>query len=469
MINITFKTPCQGSVTPDCTDIAEVQKVIFQLRKQASKSAMKLAAFEGSVLDEMIAKGHPKHWQRMAKKMFAPPKPKAEEAPESEPYRGWCPKATPEGVAGVPTLNELRQQLDTYLLIKDPDALDIVLGVAATHRWGGANPVWLLVIGPPSGTKTEYIELLDCLPEVHQLSDVTAKTYISCLSEKDSERGKNPSLLFRYPNNIFTFKDLTTILAGDQTKRDAVFGRMTEVADGHVTNNCGNAKDEGWTGYITQIMGVTKKIYKQYEFFSGLGPRFLALVPVQPTDDDLAHFVAHHTQENYLLQKPKMVHMVGEFMKALPQALPAVPDSILDKIAHLSALLTRMRFSVERGKDGEITTLNDDHEMPARAVLQLKKLTQGIALIHGKTDVGEEEFAMVKRVAFDTIPPPRRHILLSLYAQAEQTVSRIAEGSKFFPGYIDTTLQELRALGALEVTGVQWHLTEVVRGQMTKI
>jgi hypothetical protein len=59
----------------------------------------------------------------------------------------------------VAQLIDLQNLITSFLLLGDPDALALTLGAMAAHRLGG-SPVWLLLVAPPSGTKTEIIRAL---------------------------------------------------------------------------------------------------------------------------------------------------------------------------------------------------------------------------------------------------------------------------------------------------------------------
>jgi len=50
-------------------------------------------------------------------------------------------------------------------------------------------------------------------------------------------------------------------------------------------------------------------------------------------------------------------------------------------------------------------------EAPTRLSQQLSQLARGSALIDGRLDVNEDDYRLVKRVAFDCIPTLRRRIL----------------------------------------------------------
>ena len=65
-----------------------------------------------------------------------------------------------------------------WLLIDDPAALTVVVGAVLAHRLG-FDPVWLLVVAPPGGTKSEILRALVDYPGIYPLSDLSARTFAS--------------------------------------------------------------------------------------------------------------------------------------------------------------------------------------------------------------------------------------------------------------------------------------------------
>ena len=53
----------------------------------------------------------------------------------------------------------LLEKVTDFLLLNDRDVLPTILGAVAAHHFGG-TPVWLLIVAPPSGTKTELLRAL---------------------------------------------------------------------------------------------------------------------------------------------------------------------------------------------------------------------------------------------------------------------------------------------------------------------
>src|SRR5262249_61935877 len=111
----------------------------------------------------------------------------------------------------------LRTAFDRWLLITDPALLLVVVGAALAHRLG-FDPVWLLMVAPPGGTKTEVLRSFYGAPGFYPLSELTPKTFASGL---EVPGGQDPSLLSRLTDEILVLKDFTTVLEMRSDDRQA--------------------------------------------------------------------------------------------------------------------------------------------------------------------------------------------------------------------------------------------------------
>ena len=104
------------------------------------------------------------------------------------------------------SLTRLYEVFERWLLLKDPYLLEVVLASVVANLLGG-DPLWLLIVAPPSSAKTEIIRALSRVPCIYLLSNLTANTLLSGQKGK-----KDASLLPHLSNKILAMKDFTTIL-----------------------------------------------------------------------------------------------------------------------------------------------------------------------------------------------------------------------------------------------------------------
>ena len=70
----------------------------------------------------------------------------------------------------VKKLAYLKHIYDKWLLLNDEDLIEVVLGSMAAHTLKG-ELVWLLLVAPPSGVKTEILRALELVPGLYPLSE----------------------------------------------------------------------------------------------------------------------------------------------------------------------------------------------------------------------------------------------------------------------------------------------------------
>ena len=164
-------------------------------------------------------------------------------------------------------LERLRRIFRKWLLITDWDALTVTVASVIANRLAG-DALWLFLVAPPSGVKTEYISSLNGLSNIHPLSDLTAQTFASGMRAK-----KEPSLLSKFEyGTVLTLKDFTTILSMHRDKRHEILSQLREIYDGSYTKSWGTGKTLNWKGKVGLIAGVTTIIDTHYSIYQTVIP-----------------------------------------------------------------------------------------------------------------------------------------------------------------------------------------------------
>jgi hypothetical protein len=70
--------------------------------------------------------------------------------------------------------------------------IDIALSTTVGNRMDG-DPLWVFIIAPPSGGKTEVVRALDDVPDVYPLSSLTPLTFASGFERKGVETSLLPN------------------------------------------------------------------------------------------------------------------------------------------------------------------------------------------------------------------------------------------------------------------------------------
>jgi hypothetical protein len=336
-----------------------------------------------------------------------------------------------------------------FLLLEDPDVLPVMLGAFAAHRFGG-TPVWLLIVAPPSGTKTELLRALWGAPGVYPLSELTSKTFASGLET----HGDDPSLLHRLTNEVLVLKDLTTVLEMYQEERQAILAQLREIYDGRFDKAWGTGKELHWQGRLGFLAGVTPVIDSYHSVLSVLGERFVLFRMIQPDREQSAR----KSLDNAKIEPRMRAALAGavqSFLAGLPTTPPDVPDEAIKRLVNLANFVTRCRSGVVRDRYRRELEYVPEPEMPARFVKQLFELLRGVALVLGHQEATTEDMDRVARVALDSIPAVRRVVLRAVATHREVDESlkttQVIQAVQYASATVRRALEDLQALGILEV------------------
>lgn len=352
-------------------------------------------------------------------------------------------------------ITDLEREIAHFLTLKDFDALRLVLAAAASHELDG-DPVWLIIVGPASSAKTEFINLLQEVPKVKHLSSLTPKTLASGFEKKGAET----SFLSRLIDSILTLKDLTTVLEMDRNERKAVLAQLREVYDGRFDMSWGTGKYYNWEGRVTLIAGVTPVIDRYYAVMASLGPRFLFVRPQSVERDAVARKALGHSMDS--AGRKQLAEKTAEFFAGLTQ-VPEVPESQFDVLAPLADFVSRARSEVERDARTREIESPPEPEYPARVAKQLHILARGLARIENRAETNMEDMRRVIRVGLDTIPPKRRVLLQALLKEPKKIAEIAAAHPEFSESAVRRTAEDLRALGLVNYieASERWELSEL--------
>lgn len=371
--------------------------------------------------------------------------------PEPEPEKV-CDGGTNLSEQVPHTLQELEAVYQKHLLIIDRALLVVTAGVYLAHQLKG-EPVWLLIVAPPGGTKTEVLRSFYGAPGVYALSKLTPRTFASGLDTP----GKDPSLLARLHDEILVVKDLTTVLQMQGYDRSEIFAQLREIYDGQFDMAWGTGKELHWTGRIGFIAGVTPIIDNHHEALSVLGERFVMLRTAMPDRKKLARRALDSSGNEDAIRRELADAMRG-FLAARGTDPPLVSDSVLDTLATVADFVTRARSGVIRNGYRRELEYAPEPEAPTRFAKVLRGLACGIALAHDRNEVTLADLGYVLRVALDSLPDVRRRVITVL---AEETItseengelatSKIVGMTQFSTSTIRRTLEDLQALRVVAV------------------
>jgi hypothetical protein len=193
--------------------------------------------------------------------------------------------ALPDHDPQAAALAGLTKAFQARLHLPDLGALYATLGAVAGN-WMRGDPVWLLLVGPPSSGKTELVGALGKLPHVHWAALFTEAALLSGTASKERAKDAKGGLLREIGSfGILLAKDFTSTLAQNRDTRAQALAALREVYDGHWSRPVGTegGKVLHWSGKVGLVAGVTPAIDAHHAVLSELGDRFV-FYRLPPTD-----------------------------------------------------------------------------------------------------------------------------------------------------------------------------------------
>ena len=334
----------------------------------------------------------------------------------------------------------------------EPDIQAIEAGYAAVaaHYLPG-QPVWCFCVAPSSSGKTE---LLMPLQEAGGLliSTVTPKTFISGWTDERS--GVNGSLLERARESVIVCKDFSQIISMPHRSRGPVLADLRDIYDGFIAKEFGTGQRREWRGRITFIAGATPELDNHYSIYQSLGERFVQIRWKRPGGVEAGlRAIDEHAVGGRESLRVAVRDLFAPIVNSQNLANPRLTEFDRRRIANLAEFTVRARTHVAR--DGRTREMNyvPDAEASPRLTQQLSQLARGAALLHERTQTNAEDIALVRRVAFDCLPPARCKVLDYLRASTSPVSNNdMIAATCLNKTMVSRQLEELHGLRLVERT-----------------
>ena len=344
------------------------------------------------------------------------------------------------------TFSEVSQQLTSILFKPDVEAFHIMVCAIASHtlKPHGYPPVWILLIGPAGSGKTTLLETFNTL-RVFRLNDLTPNTFLSGYKGNGS---KSNSLLHKLgAEPIITMKDFTTIISMRYERKSEIMAALREIYDGNYRKYTGMGDLISWSGRLTLLTCCTPAIDRDRMHFRIMGDRFMEVRWGGPPPVELALCIANRREA---IDFGPIQAKVKEYIEKCPQAQDCakLTDKQANTLASLSNLVAVLRNPVEHDEKGHHVTHISVAESPTRCAQALTSVALASATLDGEKFVRESDMDLARRIARDSIPPQRLHILSLI---GHDGIPKDDEQIRAIPRWTrDRTLSDLSALGLVE-------------------
>jgi hypothetical protein len=285
-----------------------------------------------------------------------------------------------------------------WLHLPDLSLLDVIFGTIIANKLDG-DPLWMFIVAPPGGTKTEPLLSLSGGAGMEMLSSLTPHTLIS---GSNLMGGPDPSLIPSLNGKMLIIKDFTTVWGLPSIERDEIISILRDVYDGECAKAFGNGIIRRYKSKFGILAATTPIIEQMTEEHAQLGERFLRWrnwipesikcrrVYIEKALANTTHEVELRTELNAIAKRV----LLGKY-----DSLPSVSDDMRARIVGMAQWISTMRGTVNRDKYSRDVTHKSFTELGTRLSKQLYKLLLGVTMFHCEKAVTEETYKVAVTVA----------------------------------------------------------------------
>lgn len=324
-------------------------------------------------------------------------------------------------------IHALAAQVQNHLYYPDPMPLYVVLGVLVANMMKG-KPVWMMLIGAPSGGRSTILDTIVNIPKVHITGKIKGDgSFLSATGAKERSKNATGGLLRKMGlRGLMVASDFTSVLSLNWDSMKEVVGALREIFDGRWSRDVGSDggssiiwghPDKGRLGFLG---ACTPKIDSFHGVIQELGQRWLYYR--FPNSDGFGETMATLDQGDMEGTTQELRDLVCGFIGGLVNDEGVeldwdswVPRKLTNaeknRIYSMATLMVHVRSQVSR--DAKTREVDDvvNPEGPSRMGGSLGQLYLAFEAM-GLGDL--ERWKIVGKVALDSAPELRVRMLLLL-------------------------------------------------------
>jgi hypothetical protein len=295
-----------------------------------------------------------------------------------------------------------------WLLLKDATPIYALLGAVAANYLPG-DPVWLGIIAPPSSAKTEILNSISRLPNIHAVATVTEGGLLSGVPKKEHSQGSKGGLLREIGEfGIIACKDFGSVISMPNETRARVLAALRELYDGAWTRHLGTdgGRTLHWEGKLGFVFAVTGAIDSHHGIIGSLGDRWL-MSRLEPVKKGQLAVALQHDGPTAKKMRDELAAAVTQLFAGRNSNPPQLSESDPEfrDIDNAVSLMVRLRGVVERDRHTREIEMVPGTEGTARPGLALVRIFAGLQSLGVDRPTA---LKVVQRVALDSVPPIRR-------------------------------------------------------------
>jgi hypothetical protein len=377
-----------------------------------------------------------------------------------------------------PSFDEVVTVFRKWLYLETTIGIEMTLAVVASQEIEGP-PVWMFLVAPPGGGKTEVLSSLIGMERIYLQSSLTPHALISGANWRGDQ---DPSLIPRLNGKVLVIKDFTSILSMRDAEKDEIFGILRDAYDGRCGKVFGTGVERNYESRFTVLAAVTPRIYDLSQQHHSLGERFLKCGVGNNLQHTSERDIIRRAIDNIdrdTAMKWELQDVVHAFMRRTrAKQLPSIPKDMYDKLINLAMFGARLRGTVARDTyRTEIITSKPSAEIGSRLGIQMAKLAKSLAWVHNRKEVNQTDYVIVKKVMLDTISQRTEDLVRAMLQKCPTpndyiTTQELADATRYPLATVGRIVQDLHILDVVDRIGTnykyRWTLSKYIRGCITK-
>lgn len=377
-----------------------------------------------------------------------------------------------------PSFDDVVKVFRKWLYLETTVGIEMTLAVVASQEIEGP-PVWMFLVAPPGGGKTEVLSSLIGMERIYLQSSLTPHALVSGANFRGDQ---DPSLIPRLNGKVLVIKDFTSILSMRDAEKDEIFGILRDAYDGRCGKVFGTGVERSYESRFTVLAAVTPRIYDLSQQHHSLGERFLKCGVGNNLQHTSERDIIRRAIDNIdrdTQMKWELQDVVHAFMRRTrAKELPRLPPEMYDKLINLAMFGARMRGTVSRDTyRTDIITSKPSAEIGSRLGIQLAKLAKSLAWVHNRKSVDQQDYVLVKKVTLDTISQRVEDLVRMMLKKCPTkddyvTTVELADATRYPLATVGRIVQDLHILDVVDRIGTnykyRWTLSKYIRDCITK-
>jgi hypothetical protein len=353
------------------------------------------------------------------------------------------------------TLTDFHAKLSEFLYIEDHGMYDILLSSIVANSMRLGDPVWVTLIGPSSGGKSQIIRpFAKANPQlIHRIDDLTSNSLMSGAVKEEDTFLKNMG-----EHGILCMDDLTVLFSKNVEQRAEILSQFRMLYDGRFSKiTGGHGGSAVWEGYVGMIAGSTPSIYRYFGEVADMGERFVNYRMKAFNKRKALDFI-NSNQLSSLELDDALAETIGEFLRPLlaedpDPSLLTLSEEVVTTLSEAAEWFCLLRTPVHVDHYTKLVDEFPEPEMPLRVMKQLLLLAKALQVV-SRRPLTEGDLEKVMWVGYSLANDKRRAYLKAAIALEREgkfiTKRNLSAITGLNEEVVEKGMSALQALGIVE-------------------